>query len=140
MKRIVIIFSLFLLLNSCEKKKIDSLETITLSGISTRKDAEIQASKKLYEFYHNSAKNLEFYEVESKDFNFLLSYYPSKKVLSLSIDICSGWLSQYKQVSIDELKKISDSNAGFETFDSILTKETDSLKWEDVKTNRCGGN
>lgn len=140
MKRILTIFSLFLLLSSCEKKDTELLETRILSGISDRKEAEIQASKMLYEFYNNSDKSLDFYEIESKQFNFLLSYYPSKQVLSLSIDVCSGWLSQYKQVSINELKKLNDSNASFENFDSLLSKESDSLKWEKVETNRCGGN
>lgn len=133
------IFSLFLWFSSCEKKAIALPETKILAGIQNRKEAEIEASKRLYEFYNSSDKSLEFYEVESKDFNFLLSYYPDKKVLSLSIDVCSGWLSQYKQVSVDDLKRLHEANIGFENFDSLLTKETDSLKWVKVKTNGCGG-
>ena len=138
------------ILSSCEKKP-ENPETLFMDSELKSIDSQLKASKLLFDFYNNSEKTFEFYEVICKSCNFTLNYTPNKKVLSISTDICSGWSSQYSKVGLKELKMLRDSNFIFQNPNSttfldsfgdyprVLNGRMEVGKWEKVRTNGCGG-
>ena len=95
---------------------------------------EIMASKVLYEFYMQSDKEKEFYEVVENDYFHVLNYWPKQKILTLTTKIADGWSSQYQDVNEEKLKELSDSNTVFMKYDAILTR-ANPRNFEIIKSN-----
>jgi hypothetical protein len=124
---------------SCKPNEVTLQETKDLQAkVSSREDAQKQMIKELYQFYNSSDKSLEFYEIKW-DTYYLINYNPKKQMLHISVDICSGWLSHYINVTEDKLKKVSESDILFEQYGNILEKEKDQSLRGVVKTNGCMG-
>lgn len=133
------IFLLLLFQFGCKRIEPLKLETKELQAVpKSRDDAEILMSKELYEFYKNSDKKLEFYEIKWNAF-FVLNYNPQKQTLNVSKDACSGWVAQYINVTEDDLKKISEGDLLFEEYGTLLKRQSDSFQWGVIKTNGCMG-
>jgi hypothetical protein len=135
---------LFLLLfNSCKDDVDPVVETLHVKG--DYKVERTEAFSKLLDLYEKSAMDKEYYEVVAKA-DFIVSFSPAKKLLTLCADQGSGWVSQYKEFDIAVLRKLVtdevtvDEITSFETLNNMLDDTYKGIliknePFHEVKTN-----
>jgi hypothetical protein len=114
---LALMLSLFLF-TSCKDAVDPVVETLHVNGDYEAERRE--AFPKLLDLYEKSAKDKEYYEVVAKG-DFIVSFSPAKKLLTLCADQGSGWVSQYKDFDIKVLQKLVSDEV---TVDEITSYET----------------
>lgn len=98
-----------------------------------------QAITKLYEYYSNSDKSKEFYEVVSeKTGDYIINYYPSRSLLTVCFDPGSGWGGQYKNVDKQALYRLSNARIKLDNLQEFVAIDStidDNRPIFNVKTN-----
>lgn len=133
MKKVSFIFLLTCLL-SCDKKVDPDIQTLVLSdsygnSLSDREIAQKNAASKLFQFYSSSSKDSYIYEAITRwgSGDFVVSYCPSKELLSTGTEICSGWNGQYQQVSANQLEALGKLEVPISKYDTLLVKQ---IEWD----------
>jgi len=130
MKKLSILF-VFICLLSCDKKVDPDVQTLVLSdsysnNLDDRAKAQKMAASELFKFYNSSNKDSYIYEAITRwgSGDFVVSYCPSKELLSTGVEICSGWSGQYKQVSANQLDSLGKLEVPISKYDTLLVKES----------------
>ncbi|SKB55879.1 hypothetical protein [Dyadobacter psychrophilus] len=112
------------LLASCGEVVNPLIRTVYLTE-GDRTSQRLEAIAKLYEFYNDSDKDREAYEVISKrSGDFIVNYVPGLGLLTLCGEPGFGWSKQFIDVDSTLLRKLVDRGA---TFDDLNTGKFDSL-------------
>lgn len=126
------------LMMSCSEDVDPAVKTLYLED-GTRETLRGQAFQKIYEFYFQSDKSSEYYEViaRKKD-SYIVNYSPSEKLLTICQDPGSGWSNQVQNVNIDQLKRLADLKISLDDIGPFVHKDS-TLKSVnpivEVKTN-----
>ncbi len=81
----------------------------------------LEKDSQLYKYYLRES-NLEYLEVMSKKYRFILNYNPKIKCLVYEYSQGSGFDAEYGKVDEKTLEKLSQANIPFSMYDSLLTR------------------
>lgn len=118
----VLVLALVLTISCKDNDPDPAVATSYFDRDDTKAKTVDEAVKKLYDFYSESIKDKEYYEVLQKS-GIILNFSPTKKLLTLCDDQGSGWSGQYKNFDEVFLKKLVDDKV---TFDELLFPEREN--------------
>lgn len=129
-----------LLALSCKEVNIEKTSPETFySKISESNLESVQKGliKELYSFYSKSNKTNKFYEAIWAE-NMVINYNQENKILSVSIDACSGWLFKFRNVEEGDIKFLSDNNLIFNDYKNYIQPLGNTSNTVSIPTNaRC---
>ncbi len=118
MKSILLFSALLISLTSCFNRVNPEVSTRYLRE-GSREDQRSIAVTELYRHYNSSSKDKRFYEVVSKEGGrFILNYNRVDQRLTVCLDPGSGWGSQYKDITEEELEDLADKGFSADDFEA----------------------